>query len=119
MQPRKYSSELLSLDEIEEVARLDDLIGAIRRKWPPGFYVALRDKDINNAKISHSQGHGVPKWAEGLTASELHTQYPETRQRYDDLQMRLIHARVVRITNTAAVEGKETIIDGPGGQGSI
>ncbi len=41
----------------------------------------------------------------------------EARQRYDDLQMKLIHARVVRITNTAAVEGEETIIDGPGGQG--
>ncbi len=79
--------------------------------------MALRDKDINNAKASHTQGHGVPKWAEELTASELNSQHPEARQRYDDLQMRLIHARVVRITNTAAVEGEGTISDEPGGQG--
>jgi hypothetical protein len=50
----------------------------------------MRDKDIKNAKISHTQGHRVPKWAEGMTASELHTQHPEAGQRYDDLQMKLI-----------------------------
>jgi hypothetical protein len=31
VQPKKYKAELLSLDEIEEVARLSDLVGAIRR----------------------------------------------------------------------------------------
>ncbi len=84
MQPKKYSSEHLSLDEIAEVARSDDLVGQILRKWPPGFYVALRNKDINNARISHSQGHEVPKWAEGLAASKLYSQYAEARRRYDD-----------------------------------
>jgi hypothetical protein len=51
--PKQYKSELLSLGEIEEVARLDDLIRAIKRKWPPGYYVAMREKDINNARASH------------------------------------------------------------------
>ncbi len=102
---------------MKEVARLDDLVGAIKRKWPPGYYVALRDRDISNAKASHTQGQGVPKWAEGVTATELHTQHPEARLRYDALQIVLIHARIMRITNTAAVVGEETIIDGPGGQG--
>ncbi len=74
--------------------------------WPWGTKTSTTQK----------HGHGVPKWAEGLTASELHTQHPEARQRYDDLQMKLIHARVVRITNTAALESDETINDGPSGQ---
>ena len=43
----------------------------------------------------------------------------EARRRYDDYQMQLIHARIVRITNTAAVEGEETNVDGPSGQGPV
>ena len=117
--PKKYSSEHLTLDEIAEVARLDELVGQIRKKWPPGFYVALRDKDINNARISQSQGHEVPKWVEGLAITEINSLNAEARRRYDDYQMQLIHARIVRITNTAAVEGEETNIDGPSGQGPI
>ena len=84
VQPKRYASEQLSLDETAEVERLDTLVGQIRRRWPPGFYVALRDKDINNARISQSQGHEVPKWAEGLAASELNSQHAEARRRYDD-----------------------------------
>ncbi len=119
MQPKKYSSEHLPLDELAEVARLDEFVGQIRRKWPPGFYVALRDKDITNAKLSQSQGHEVPKWAEGLATSEINSLNAEARRRYDDHQMQLTHARIVRITNTAAVEGEETNIDGPSDQGPI
>jgi len=33
--------------------------------------------------------------------------------------MLLIHARIVRITNTAAVPGEEQDIDGPSGQGPV
>jgi hypothetical protein len=117
--PKRYSSEHLSLDELAEVARLDELVGQIRRKWPPGFYVALRDKDINNARVSQSQGHEVPKWAEGLSITEINSLNAEARRRYDDYQMQLIHARIVRITNTAAVAGEETNVDGPSGQGPI
>ena len=94
-------------------------MGQIRKKWPPGFYVALRDKEINNARVSQSQGHEVPKWAEGLSITEINSLNAEARRRYDDHQMRLIHARIVRITNTAAVEGEETNVDGPSGQGPI
>jgi hypothetical protein len=117
--PKRYSSEHLSLDELAEVARLDELVGQIRRKWPPGFYVALRDKDINNARISQSQGHEVPRWAEGLATTDINSLNAEARRRYDDHQMQLIHARIVRITNTAAVEGEETNVDGPSGQGPV
>ena len=81
--------------------------------------MALRDKDISNTRLSQSQGHEVPKWAEGLATSEISSQNAEARRRYDDHQMQLIHARVVQITNTAAVEGEETDIVGPSGQGPI
>ena len=119
MQPKRYSSEHLSLDELAEVARLDELVGQIRRKWPPGFYVAMRDKDISNTKLSQSQGHEVPKWADGLATSEINSLNAEARRRCDNHQMQLIHARIVRITHTAAVEGEETNIVGPSGQGPI
>ncbi len=116
--PRKYSSELLSLGEIEEIARLDDLVRAIKRKWPPVYYVAMRERDISNAKASHTQGQEVPKWAEGLTATELNSQQPAARLRYDALQILLVHSCIMRITTeTAAVQGEDTNIDGPGGQG--
>jgi hypothetical protein len=115
--PKRYSSEHLSPDELAEVARLDELVGQIRRKWSPGFYVALRDKDINNTRISQSQGREVPKWAEGLAITEINSLNAEARRRYDDHQMQLIHARIVRITNTEAIEGEETNVDGPSGQG--
>jgi hypothetical protein len=117
--PKRYSSEHLSLDELAEVARLDELVVQIRRKWSPGYYVALRDKDITNAKISQSQGHEVPKWAEGLATSEINSLNAEARRWYDDHQIQLIHARIVRIANTAAIEGEETNTDGPSGQGPI
>ncbi len=58
VQPKRYSSEFLFLDEIEEVARLDGLVGAIRRKWPPGYYVVLRNKDISNEKHLTRKGMG-------------------------------------------------------------
>ena len=118
-EPRSYRQELLSLEEIEEVRRLDELVRKIRTKWPPGYYVAMRNQDITKVKAIHTQGQEVPKWAENLTAAEISEQNPQARQRYDEYQISLIHARVVRITNTAAVTGKEPIIDGPGGQGPV
>jgi hypothetical protein len=119
VRPKKYSSEHLSLDEIAEVERLDTLVGQIRRRWPPGFYVALRDKEISNVKSLLSKGLEIPKWAEGLASPEVCSMNAATRRKYDDHQMLLIHARIVRITNTAAVQGEEQDIDGPSGQGSI
>jgi hypothetical protein len=79
----------------------------------------MRSQDITKAKAIHTQGQEVPKWAENLTAAEISEQNPQARQRYDEYQISLIHARVVRITNTAAVTGEEPIIDGPGGQGPV
>ena len=61
----------------------------------------------------------MPKWVEGLASTEINPLNAEARRRYDDHQMKLIHARIVRITNTAAVEGEETSVDGPSGQGPI
>ena len=119
VRPKKYSSEHLSLDEIAEVERLDTLVGQIRRRWPPGFYVALRDKEISNVKSLLSKGLEIPKWAEGLASPEVCSMNAATRRKYDDHQMLLIHARIVRITNTAAAQGEEQDIDGPSGQGSI
>ena len=119
VQPKRYASEQLSLDEIAEVERLDTLVGQIRRRWPPGFYVALRDKQISNASVQRSKGLEVPKWAEGLTSSEIISTNAEARRRFDQHQMQLIHARVVRITNTAAVPGDEPNTDGPSGQSPI
>ena len=118
-EPQKYQQELLSLEEIEEVKRLDELVRKIKTKWPPGYYVSMRTQDITKAKIIHKEGLEVPKWAEDLAAEEINEQNPKARQRYDEHQISLIHARVMRITNPTAVAGKEPIIDGPGGQGPV
>ena len=61
----------------------------------------------------------MPKWAEGLATSEINSLNAETRRRYDEHEMLLIHARVVRITNTAVIKGEDTNIDGPGGQEAL
>jgi hypothetical protein len=118
-EPQRYQQDLLSLEEIEEMKRLDELVRKIKTKWPPGYYVSMRNQDIAKARASHSQGHEVPKWAENLAAEEISEQNPMARQRYDEHQILLIHARIVRITNTAAVAGEESTIDGPGGQGPV
>ena len=118
-EPQRYQQELLSLEEIEEVRRLDELVRKIRTKWPPGYYVSMRNQDITRARAIRAQGHEVPKWAENLTAEEISEQNPRARQHYDEYQISLIHSRVVRITNTAAVSSEEPIFDGPGGQGPV
>ena len=79
----------------------------------------MRNQDIARARAIHIQGHEVPKWDENLAAEEISEQNPMARQRYDEHQISLIHARVVRITSTAAVASEEPIIDGPGGQGPV
>jgi hypothetical protein len=78
----------------------------------------MRERDINNARASHEQGQEVPKWADGLAAAELSAHNSAARLRYDALQILLIHARIMRITDTAAVHSEDTNIDGPGGQGT-
>ena len=79
----------------------------------------MRNQDITRARAIRAQGHEVPKWAKNLTAEEISEQNPRARQHYDEYQISLIHARVVRITNTAAVASEEPTIDGPGGQGPV
>ncbi len=98
---------------------MDELVRKIKTKWPPRYYVSMRNQDIAKARASYNQGHEVPKWAENLAAEEISEQNPMARQRYDEHQILLIHARIVRTTNTAAVAGEESTIDGPGGQGPV
>jgi hypothetical protein len=98
---------------------LDELVRKIKTKWPPGYYVSTRNQDIARARATHNQGHEVTKWAENLTAEEISEQNPTARQRYDEHQIALIHARVVRITGTAAAASVVPISNGPGGQGPV
>ena len=98
---------------------MDELVRKIKTRWPPGYFVSMRNQDIAKARATHNQGLEVPKWAENLAAEEISEQNPIARQRYDEHQISLIHARVVRITSTAAVAGEEPTIDGLGGQGPV
>jgi hypothetical protein len=127
--------ERLFLDELAEVERLADLVRAIRDGNPPGFYSAMRDKEIKGATLyfsaavrkegrSYKPASGmVPAWASGVKASDFSTETLESA--YNSHQIKLINARVIRITDTAvesdddtAVESDdEQVSDGPGGQG--
>jgi hypothetical protein len=51
---KRYRMERLSLDEIAEVERLADLVRTIQDGNPPGFYSAMRDKEIKGATLYFS-----------------------------------------------------------------
>ena len=114
--------DLLSLDEIAEVERLADVVRAIRDGNPPGFYSAMRDKEIKGATLYFSatlrkEGRNykpasgmVPAWASNVKASDFSTE--TLGSAYDSHQIKLINARVIRITNTAIESDDEDISDG-------
>jgi hypothetical protein len=71
------------LDEIAEVERLADLVRTIRDSNPPGFYSAMRDKEIKGATLYFSaalrkEGRNhkptreiVQSWASGVKVTDL------------------------------------------------
>ncbi len=119
--------DLLSLDEITEVERLADLVRAIRDGNPPGSYSSMRDKEIKGATLYFSalvrkEGRNykptsgmIPAWASNVKATDFSTETLESA--YDSHQIKLINARVIRITDTVVEIDDEQVSDGPGGQG--
>jgi hypothetical protein len=125
---KRYRIERLSLDEIAEVERLADLVRTIREGNPPGFYSAMRDKEIKGATLyfsatlrkegrSYKPASGmVPAWAANVKITDFSTE--TLGSVYDSHQIKLISARINRITETAVESDDEYVSDGPSGQGT-
>ncbi len=111
---RRYVADRLSLEEIDEVARLTELVELIKKGKPPKYYATMRDRDIMWARSNRAQSQESPAWLEGNSISGYG--YTQIATMYDAYQTLLIQSRVTRITNTAADEADETSSDGPGGQ---
>jgi hypothetical protein len=120
--------DLLSLDEIAEVERLAELVKTIRDGNPPGFYSTMRDKEIGGAILyftsalrkggrNHKPYHGLAQtWAAGINFTDFSAE--TLGSAYDTHQVKLISARISRITETAVESDDEHISDGPSGQGT-
>jgi hypothetical protein len=119
---KRYRIERLSLDEIAEVDRLAELVRAIRGGSTPGFYSTMREKELKGATLAFStmrkEGRGykpasglVPAWASGISTSDFRTE--TLGSAYDSHQIKLISARINRITETAVESDEEYISDGP------
>jgi hypothetical protein len=102
--------ERLSLDELAEMDRLTELVRSIRDGNPPVFYSAMKDREVRGASLFYTamrkEGRGykpasgqIPAWALGVNTSDFSTKTLESA--YDLHQIKLIQARVIRITNTA------------------
>ncbi len=102
------------MEEIEEVARLTELVDLIKRGKPPKYYASMRDKDIMRARSTRAQSQKPPPWLQGNSISGYG--YTQIATMYDAYQTILIQSRVTEITNSAADEADENLIDGPGGQ---
>jgi hypothetical protein len=125
---KRYRMERLSLDEIAEVERLADLVRTIRDGNPPGFYSAMRDKEIKGTTLyfsaalrkdgrNHKPASGIPQsWASSIKVTDFSAE--TLGSAYDSHQIRLISSRVNRITETAGDTDDEYVSDGPGGQGT-
>jgi hypothetical protein len=122
------------LDEIAEVERLAELINSIRAGNPPGYYSAMKEKEVKAVNLLYTamkkeEGHReegrnytkpgngqIPSWASLVTYLNFSTEILESA--YDAHQIEKIKVRIVRIKNTAVESDDEHFIDGPGGQGS-
>jgi hypothetical protein len=102
------------LGEIEEVARLTELVDLIKRGKPPKYYTSMRDQDIMRARSNRSQSLEPPPWLQGNSISG--SSYTQLANLYDAYQTILIQSRATEITNSAADEADENLSDGPGGQ---
>jgi hypothetical protein len=113
---RRYHADRLSLEEIEEVQRLTELVDLIKRGKPPKYYTSMRDKDIIRARSTRAQSREPPPWLQGNSISG--SSYTQLANMYDAYQTILIQSRATEITNSAADEADENLSDGPGGQDS-
>ncbi len=111
---RRYHADRLSLEEIEEVQRLTELVDLIKRGKPPKFYTSMRDQDIMRARSTRAQSLEPPPWLQGNSISG--NNYTQLANMYDAYQTILIQSRATEITNSAADEADENLSDGPGGQ---
>jgi hypothetical protein len=118
---KRYRMERLSLDELAEMDRLTELVRSIKDGNPPGFYSAMRDREVKGASLFYSamrkEGRGykpasglIPAWVSGVKTSDFSTK--TLRSAYDLHQIKSINARVIRITNTAIESDDEDISDG-------
>ncbi len=126
---KRYRMDLLSLDEIAEVERLAELVKLIRDGNPPGYYATMRDAEVKGASLYFSTAvknrlsnrkpyQGLTQtWAEGVHFTDFSAETLVSE--YDAHQIRLISARIIRITATAIESDDENISDGPSGQGTL
>jgi hypothetical protein len=120
---KPHRMDHLTLDELAEVKRLADRVANVRAGNPPGFYSAMREREVKAAaqlflgfseelRNGRPAGGMIPEWATGVTTADFSTRTLESK--YDWHQVQLINAR---ITRTVEIEDKEYVSDGPSGQG--
>ena len=114
--------------KIAEVERLAELVKLIRDGNPPGYYAAMRDTEVKGASLYFSTAvknrlsnrkpyQGLTQtWAGGVHFTDFSAETLVSE--YDAHQIRLISARIIRITATAIESDDGNIGDGPGGQGT-
>ncbi len=116
----------LSLDELAEVRRIAEIVKNVRAGNPPGFYSAMREREVKAAALISSGfaeelrngrlvGGMIPEWATGVTADDFSTRTLESK--YDFHQAELIDARITHMVDTGVESDLEDISDGPSGQG--
>jgi hypothetical protein len=122
---KRYHVERLSLDEIAEVERLGELINSIKAGNQPGYYSAMKEKEVKAVNLLYTAmkkeggryyNGQIPPWASLVTYLNFSTELLESA--YDAHQIEKIKVRIIRIKNTAVESDDEHFSDGPGGQGS-
>jgi hypothetical protein len=128
VEEKRYNVERLSLDEIAEVQRLAELIDSVKAGNPPGYYLAMKEKEVKAVNLLYTKmrnegGRGykprtgqIPPWAALVTYLNFSTEILESA--YDAHQIEKVKVRIFRITNTAVESDDEQFSDGPSGQGS-
>jgi hypothetical protein len=128
VEEKRYNVERLSLDEIAEVERLAVLIDSIKAGNPPGYYLAMKEKEVKAVNLLYTKMRNegardykprigqIPLWAALVTYLNFSTEILESA--YDAHQIEKVKVRIFRITNTAVESDEEQFSDGPSGQGS-
>jgi hypothetical protein len=97
---KRYHVERLSLDEIDEVERLAELINLVKAGNPPGYYTAMKEKEVKAVNLLYTSmknegGRGyklgsgqISPWASLVTCLNFSTELLESA--YDAHQIEKI-----------------------------
>jgi hypothetical protein len=108
-----HCPNLMSLDDVAEINRLNELVENIRCGNPPSYYIALRESEVKNIRRVMVRGARSPSQEAFYTED---TGGNELESIFDANQIRLIQARINNIRGAALAQEEDNSDDGPGGQ---